>query len=229
MADDPEDDPEREDLDDEEEMSDDEWDELQRRKPRQAVPIGHAQSRGRFVVAGCFLAAAVAAIYFLEIPFPFDFNDPSDSYIIPIVLTAIALVLGIAALRTAMVGRKYGTPVLDYAPPLLGSHFAAEVTLDKPVPATGDYQLSLTCWAKTVDDSSADDGAKSYGKRWRHKWTVPHGQVAATGKVPIAVQLPPVSLGIGSVSSVSYWALVIKAQTPGTDFDVEFQPQIYVP
>lgn len=223
MADDPEDDP------DEEEMSDDEWDELQRRKPRQAVPIGQAQSRGRFVLAACFLIAAIAAIYALEIPFPFDFDDPSDSYIIPIVLLVIAAVLGIAALRTAMVGRKYGTPVLDYAPPLLGTRFDAVVTLDKPVAATGDYQLSLTCWAKTVDDSSADDSASSYGKRWRHTWTVPHAQVAATGKVPVSVQLPPPEKDWGSAQSRTYWALILKAPAPGRDFDVEFQPQIYVP
>lgn len=216
-----------EDAIDEEELSDEEWEEQQRSAPRQVPPIGQAQSRGRFAVAAFFLILAVAAIHYLEIPFPFDFDDPSDSYIIPIVLMGIAAVLGIAALRTAMVGRRYGTPILDYAPPLLGSHFTATVVLDKPVAATGDYQLSLTCWAKTVDDFTDDEGGNSYGRRWQHKWTVPLGQVAATGKVPVSVQLPPPSPGWGSSQSRAYWALIVKAPVAGRDFDVEFQPQVY--
>lgn len=220
---------EPEDALEEEELTDDEWDEQQRRKPRQVPPIGQAQSRGRFAVAAFFLILAGAAIHFMEIPFPFDFDDPSDSYVIPIVLIGIAAVLGIAALRTAMVGRRYGTPMLDYSPPLLGERFTATITLDKPVAATGDFQLSLTCWAKTVDDSSADDGAQSYGKRWQHKWTVPHAQVAATGQVPVSVQLPPPNRDSGSSQSRAYWALVVKAPVAGRDFDVEFQPQIHAP
>lgn len=223
MADDPEE------RDDEDDLDDDAWEEAQRRKPRQAEPIGQAQYRGRFAVAAFFLILAGAAIYALEIPFPFDFDDPSDSYVIPIVLGLIALVLAIAATRSMIIATRFGTPILDYAPPLMGEQFTAEVVLDKPVAATGDYRLSLTCMAKTVDDFTDDEGGNSYGKRWQENWTVPHAQVAATGKVPISVQLPPPAPGWGSAQSRAYWALVVSAPTPGMDFSFEFQPQIYRP
>ena len=78
----------------------------------------------------------------------------------------------------------------------------------------------------TIDDSSADDGVSSYGKRWRHTWTVPHAQIAATGKVPVSVQLPPPEKDWGSAQSRTYWALILKAPAPGRDFDVEFQPRV---
>lgn len=224
MADDPES------IEDEEDLSDDEWEALERRKPRRAKPIGQAQSRGRFVVAACFLIAAGAAIQLLEIPFPLDFNDPSGTFAIPIVLAAIALVLGLAGLRGAMVGGKYGTPMLDYVPPLLGQRFEAAVTLDKPVAATGDWTLTLSCMHRTSDPGGgADGGSSRYFRKWHQSWTVPHAQVAATGKVPVSVQLPPPNPEWGTAQSQTYWALAIRAPAAGTDFHAEFQPQIYVP
>ena len=166
-----------------------------------------------------FAVMSTAGTWWFEVPLRVP-DASSPSVLLPFLCGPLMLIYGFIALRRYLRQRKIGTPVLEYSPARLGSLFSGGIVLDKPAEVTGDYTLTLNCFAYGERGHDGERSPLSTKPFWSGKMTVPkeaaaNGRISFTMKLPSGPQLPP-------KSRETYWKLDVTAPMRGVNFFAQF-------
>ncbi len=212
-------------------------------------PLSYALRAGAIA-----LMAGGGAVYLgaLGWPWVFDINNPDFNPLLLLELLLIGVVVwyGVTSARWLMRYWQFGATRLDLeGSPRLGAPLVGRVISDRPVSATGDYLLVLTCY--DVHEFEHDD------KRRRRSFPVWSGEVTVSREIDVQEGLPfrfhlPASVGPEPVPSgilpgpgirtrftvhvpgmrqviasnypplERYWLLKVSARTRGSDYQAEF-------
>ena len=221
-------------------------------QPPQQSPLMEALMAA--AVSTAALGAAVWLGWYIGWPGTFDpgdidFVNPISAMILG--LMGASVWFAVKAVRYAIRERRFGTAALDLDPPghlRLGGAFSGRLRVQRPVAATGPFDLVLTCFDthefeengrwKTVDFPvwserrslpSDTDATRGLPFRFTLPGTVgpepvPSGIVPGlTRPYRATVHVPGMRRIVASnVPPVGrYWTLVVSAPTPGPDFRAE--------
>ncbi len=166
-----------------------------------------------------FAVLSIGGTWWYEVPLRTP-DTSSPSVLLPFLCGPLTLIAGFIAARRFLRQRKIGTPVLEYSPARLGSMFSGAVVLDKPAEVTGDYTITLNCFAYGERDHNGERSRLSTKPFWSGKMTVAkeaaaNGRISFTMKLPSGPQLP-------SKKRETYWKMDVTAPMRGVNFFARF-------
>ena len=188
--------------------------------PQRLSSVALRDYRYNVVFTVMFAILSIGGTWWYEVPVR-DPDMSSPSVLLPFLCGPLMLLTGVLALRGFLRQRKIGTPVLEYSPARLGSMFSGAIVLAKPAEVTGDYTLTLNCFAYGERDHKGERSRLSTKPFWSGKMTVPHAQALTTGRVNFTMKLPSAPQ-LPAKGRETYWQMDVTAPMRGINFYARF-------
>lgn len=175
--------------------------------------------RQTLILALAFFCAAVGGVWYFEIPLTFEISNPT------IIVPLVSMLIGVVALGASLFDlarvRKFGQPILEFAPAQGGGTLIGNVRLDRDFVPTGDFKIVMKCRGRIVFYDG--ERGKSDKLLWSVEDTKPWAGVMANKCVPISLKLPVIkTLKPGDYQT--YWTLEVRAPVAGLNFYAQFSP-----
>lgn len=178
-----------------------------------------------WIMAALLGAAAVATIIAFDIRFVFDLKSPDFTPFvgIPLFLGFFALKSLYSAVRTTMLGRRFGESTLEMSGESvpLGGTLTGRIRPSARLAPTGDYTITLRCIEQVrvatmkVGETRTEDHV-----RWEAMRKLPPASVDPAQGIPFEFAIPDKALAIGDERAKGdvRWTLEVSAPQQGLDY-----------
>lgn len=190
-----------------------------------ATPV-HAATD--WTMAALSLTAAVAMVWWFELPLNFDVNAPSfnPAVFVPVALVLYGVVQAAKFLRARTTGRRFGASVFEMQGHALavGGSLRGRVMTARDLAAPGGFLLRLRC-VEEVRYSDQAGGGRTASRADRIRWEATDTVQAAassTQGVPVRFDVPASAAAEVVESGQVRWTLEVEATVDGARYESLF-------
>lgn len=179
-----------------------------------------------WIMAVLAIGAAVAVVWWFQLPLEFDFNSPlfNPASLLPVLLVGYGLLQAAKAVRARAVGRRFGASVFEMEgySLSLGQSLRGRVLTARNLVAPGGFLLRLRC-IEHVHFSDDAGGVKNRRKdviHWEAERTVA-APASATDGVPVEFAIPRSAMKDAGQDPIR-WTLEVEATVDSEPYKALF-------